>query len=63
MRCEKKCVTLEVPNGMGIILRTAGEGVSYDELKVGFRLFTKLMGCNTGSKSTQESSIPDIPRK
>ena len=30
---REKIRKLEVPNGMGIILRTAGEGVSYDELK------------------------------
>ena len=30
---REKMRKLEVPNGMGIILRTAGEGVSYDELK------------------------------
>ena len=30
---REKLRKLEVPNGMGIILRTAGEGVSYDELK------------------------------
>ena len=30
---REKMRKLEVPNDMGIILRTAGEGVSYDELK------------------------------
>ena len=30
---REKMRQLEVPNGMGIILRTAGEGVSYEELK------------------------------
>ena len=43
---------------MGVIVRTAGDGVSFEELKWDLDYLLNLMGCHTRGKSTQEGPFP-----